>query len=56
MKEVQATGEAFSTKKRTSSTEISSLFYFSNFLDLASWNQIRIQPTTVNADPDLEHC
>jgi hypothetical protein len=50
--EVQATGEAFSPQKRTSSTykhEISSLFSIIAM-------QIRIQPTKINADLDQNTC
>ncbi len=48
-KDVQATGEAFSTQKRTSSTE--NLKFLP--LSLPSFPlRIRIQPTKIKADPD----
>jgi hypothetical protein len=52
MKDVQATGEAFSPQKRKSSIskhEIFLTFFYFSGSYLTSW--IRIQPTKTNADP-----
>ncbi len=61
MKDVQATGEAFSPQQdnnnSTSKHNISALFSYFCGLILPSWIQIR--PTKINADPcrweDLHH-
>jgi len=54
IKEAQATGEAFSSQKRTSSTSIdenSVLFYFFGSF-LPSWIRIRIRNLYADPDPD----
>jgi hypothetical protein len=56
IKDAQATGEAFSPQKRTSSTkkhENSGLFFYFCGSFLPSWIRIRIRNLSADPDPDL---
>ncbi len=50
MKDVQSTGD--SAQKRTSSMHLKTIHIFSVTF-LPTWIRIEIEPTKINADPDL---
>jgi hypothetical protein len=55
MKGVQATGETFSSQKKTSSTSKHKNLLTFSFLWVILPSCIRIQATQTNADPDPQH-